>query len=165
MPIPSTGKDYNILSADGQKTIQTRLFQHKWHMGFILRRWRWILVSSAEGNAWKQSKRKQRNSDNTTDADTENSDFLNCCWQNPEIQMTGFWMPYTGGSTQTKATRANRGILKASNVKKIPQRTLAFGFSVLFAEWWHKDSRKTDLDTERLTYEKTKLWKNLPRWR
>lgn len=128
------------------KTIQTRLLRRKWHMGLILRQWWWLLVSWREGNGGKQ-----RNPENTTDSDVENSNLVNCCWRSPKIQITGFWLPYTYCCAQTEATKANTGIFNVSNVKKIPQRTLAFGFSVLFVEWWHKDSIKTDLDTERLT--------------
>lgn len=40
-------------------------------------------------------------------------------------------------------------------------KTLDFGFSVLFSEWWHKDRIKTDLETERTAFKKTTPWKNL----
>lgn len=61
-------------------------------------------MSSAEGNGGKQGKRKQRNSENTTYVDAENSNFLNCGWQNLEMSMTDFRIPSTGKSSQTKAT-------------------------------------------------------------
>lgn len=40
-------------------------------------------MSSAQDNGGKESKRKQRKTDKTTDADVENGYFVKCCWQDP----------------------------------------------------------------------------------
>lgn len=97
----------------------------RWHMGFILRQWRWTLALCAEGKGSEQRKGKQRNTDNITYADAEHGYSVNWYWQKTKEEVV-YWLPHK----DQDHTRQQRQMFPTWTKNNMLIR-------------WHKDSTKT----------------------
>lgn len=97
----------------------------RWHMGFILRQWRWTPALCAEGKGSEQRKGKQRNTDNITYADAEHGYSVNWYWQKTKEEVV-YWLPHK----DQDHTRQQRQMFPTWTKNNMLIR-------------WHKDSTKT----------------------
>lgn len=119
-----------VISADGQKrSLRPGSHDTTIHVGLILRRWQWLLLSSAEGNGGKEN---SENPKNITDCPVENfpaqTEDENSCFLT-----TLFWLLHTNMGYESKY----RHFFNVSKFQKykntfIPHRNLALVSGLFF---------------------------------